>query len=345
MSDIQVFERKKSEVEIRTETAATASAEQAKALVFAHYELALRHPRNIEQARQDLLKECKRPRFAEGAVYNKPIGRGVQGLSIRWAEAAVRCFRNILTINTTTFDDAEKRIVNVRTIDVETNIAYASDVTITKTVERKKLKDGEIPISSRMNSQNQKIYIIPASDDDILNKQGALISKALRNNVTRIIPGDIQDECMEEALATQGNAAAEDPDAAKRKILDSFASISVSADELKDYLGHDCDKLTPKEITELRGIYSAIRDGELSWRDVSDKKGPKDGSPREPAKQTHRQIYNTIKAQLEAAGKKEAMDEALNEFMGKIAKSEKEFDDAELNTITVALKKILEAKA
>jgi hypothetical protein len=267
---------------IKTETASVAVAEQAKALVFAHYELALRHPRDVDQARQSLLKDCQRPSFAEVARYNKPIGKGVFGPSIRFAEAAIRCYRNILIMTQTTFDDLEKRIINVRVKDVEYNIGYDQDVTITKTVERKRIRPGETYLKTRMNSKGEMLYIIEATDDDILNKQNALISKAIRTQGLRLIPGDLIDECMDAVIATQNKRDAEDPDSAKKKIYDSFALIGVKAEDIKEYLGTAADSLTPKELLDLRGIYQAIKDGEISWRDVIDKAEKKRDAPQSP---------------------------------------------------------------
>jgi hypothetical protein len=88
----------------------------------------------------------------------------------------------------------------------------------------------------------------------------------------RLIPGDIVDECMEAVIETQRNADAEDPDAAKRKLFDAFGQLGVRAEQIKEYLGHDAATLAPKELTELRALYAAIRDGEATWRDVMDTK-------------------------------------------------------------------------
>ena len=254
-----------------TQTAAIAVAEQAKALVFSHYELALRRPRDIEQTRQSLLKECKRPSFAAIARYNKPIGKGITGPSIRFAEACIRLYRNVVVMTQTVFDDDERRIINVKCMDVEENVSYNQDVTVTKTVERRSIKAGDTPIKTRLNSKSEMLYILPATDDDILNKQNALVSKAIRTLGLRLIPADIIDECMEIVVETQNKQDAVDPDAAKRKMLDAFAGIGVSAADIAVYLSHPADVLTPKELADLRGIFQAIKDGELSWRDVIDK--------------------------------------------------------------------------
>lgn len=256
-----------------SQTAAIAVAEQAKALVFAHYELALRRPRDIEQSRQSLLKECKRPSFAAIARYNKPIGKGITGPSIRFAEACIRLYRNVMVTTQTVFDDEERRIINVKCVDVEENVSYNQDVTITKTVERRSIKAGEQPLKTRLNSQGAMLYILPATDDDILNKQNALVSKAIRTLGLRLIPADIIDECMDVVVETQNKQDAVDPDAAKRKMLDAFAGLGVSAADIAVYLAHPADVLTPKELADLRGIFQAIKDGELSWREVIDK-GP-----------------------------------------------------------------------
>src|SRR3990170_723887 len=80
------------------ETASTAVAAQAKAMIESRYVMAMRNPRNMDQVRQDLLKECRRPSFAhnKSALYHKPIGKGVEGLGIRFVEVALRCMRNVL---------------------------------------------------------------------------------------------------------------------------------------------------------------------------------------------------------------------------------------------------------
>ncbi len=73
----------------------------------------------------------------------------------------------------------------------------------------------------------------------------------------------------------------QDPDAAKRRIFDSFNEIGVTVTHLQAWLGHEGASLTPKEMEELRGTYQAIRDGETTWRDVMEQKS---GSGDEPVK-------------------------------------------------------------
>ena len=254
------------------ETASSAVAAQAKALVEARYTVALHRPRDLDTVRERMLKECRRPTFADVARYRKPIGQGVEGPSIRFAEMAVRCMTNITVETMTVYDDREKRIVRVTVTDLESNVPYSQDVTIEKTVERRNSKASDEVLRSRLNSSGQTVHIIVGTEDDILNKQNALISKAVRTLGLRLVPGDIVDECMTLVKKVQRDQDAADPDQAKRRLFDAFAEIGIKASDLKEYLGNDAATLTPKELADLRGIYAAIRDSETNWREVMDNK-------------------------------------------------------------------------
>lgn len=267
------------------ETAASAAAAQSKALVEARYTVAMHRPRDMDVVREKLLKECRRPSFAESAQYRKPVGKKkneatgqweqqyIEGPSIRFAEAAIRCMGNIVVQEVTTYDDDEKRIIELGVTDLEANVPITTSITVQKTVERRKKKDGDEVIRERTNSYGDTLYILRATEDELLNKKNALLSKAIRTNGLRLLPGDIVDECMAVALKTAQNADAQDPDAARRKLLDAFASLNVSAEDLKRYIG-DLTKLSPKDLAELRALHAAIKDGETTWRAAWDAKFP-----------------------------------------------------------------------
>lgn len=252
------------------ETSSTVLAAQAKALVEARYTVALARPRDWDSVRERLLKDCRRPGFADSAIYHKPIGKGVEGPSIRFAEAAIRNMTNVTVETATIFDDHERRIVRVAVTDLEANVPYSQDVTITKTVERNSLKDGEKAIRTRVGSRGQTVYVVEATDDDILNKANALVSKAVRTLGLRLLPGDIQDECMSVCKATQRDRDAKDPEAAKRQLFDAFGRVGMTVDQLKAYLGTDARTLTAKEMETLRALYNSLKDGETTVREIMD---------------------------------------------------------------------------
>jgi hypothetical protein len=254
------------------ETQTAMMAMQAKALVEARYMMAMARPRDIMDVQQRLQKECKRPSFAEGAIYKKPVGNSaITGLSIRFAEAAARLFGNICTESFVVFEDEVKRIIKVSVSDCETNAVYAQDIIIDKTVERKNSKGREV-IRSRTNSFGEIVYIVLATEDEMQNKQGSAISKVIRNQVLRLIPVDILEECKADCLATMNNANAKDPDLAKKKLITAFSEIGISAAELAKYLGHSVESIKPEEITELTTIGRTIKDGETTWKAIMESK-------------------------------------------------------------------------
>lgn len=292
------------------ETAASAVAAQAKAMIEARYIMAIRRPRDMDVVRERMLKECKRPSFAAVARYQKPIGRDQSkwptGPSIRYAESAIRIMGNITVEVMTVYDDREKRIVRVTVTDLEANVPYFQDVTITKTIERRQAKDGDTVLRTRTNSYGDTLYILEATDDDIINKQQALISKAMRTIGLRLIPGDIVDECMEAVIETQRNADAQDPDQAKRRLFDAFGQLGIHAHQIKEYLSHDASTLSPKEMADLRALYASIRDGEATWRDVMEAKP--EGSSKPAATVTAKPELSAEEFQKKAAGWKKAIE-------------------------------------
>lgn len=273
-------------VMMSNETASNAVAAQAKALVEARYTVAFHRPRDWDRVRESLLKECRRPSFAAVARYRKPVGAGIEGPSIRFAEAALRCMTNITIETMTVYDDREKRIVRVAVTDLEANVPYSLDVTIEKTIERRSVKAGDEVIRSRLNKQGDTVHLIAGTEDDILNKQNALISKAIRTLGLRLVPGDLVDECMTQVKRTKADQDAKDPDAAKRQLFDAFLDIGISAEQLKDYLDNGGAALTAKELADLRGLYAAIRDGEATWREAIDAKLEAKGAAKPEARPT-----------------------------------------------------------
>ncbi len=274
--------------------AAVAAAESVKAMVQARFIMALQKPRDFDEVRDAILSACKRPAFAEkaefrvkrGSIYNKATREWedhfVPGLIIRFAEMALREWRNCSTEVQVVFEDADTKRLRLMVLYQETNAAFTKEIAIKKIVERKKADDREV-LGERLNSEGKTVYIVRATEDEIQNKENAMISKVIRNEGLRLIPADIKDEATEITRETLRNRDSKDPDGAKKKILDSFSSLGVKPAELKKFLGHGTDILSPKELEDLRGIYRAIKDGEASWADyISQDRGEGEGTPPIP---------------------------------------------------------------
>jgi len=260
------------EVSRRGELATTERSAAAVAREQARFIVAQRCPRDLDLVRLAMLKRCRQPAFAAIARYRKPIGDGIEGPSIRFAEMAGQAMGNIATKEDVISEDAERRVVSVSVTDLESNLSYESNVVVEKTVERSKLKDGQVPIRMRTNSVGKATYLVAATEDEIQAKQGALRSKALRDHILRILPGDLKDECMDLVIETLAKEDAADPTLARKKMVDAFDRFGVKPSDLRDYIGRDLDGITPAEMSELRAVAATIRDGEATWKETLDNK-------------------------------------------------------------------------
>jgi hypothetical protein len=272
------------ELAVSGEMNTAAMVAEARAKIESMHIVAKRFPRNEEDVRIKLLRDCRRPLFAEKARYAKPQGKKkvrdpdsgrevwvenkVEGPSIRFVEAALRHMGNIRQEAQTTYDDADKRKMLISVTDLESNSSFSMEVTIEKTVERRSVKEGADVLGTRKNSYGETVFILRATEDEMQQKQAALISKAIRTNGLRIIPADLIEESMGAVIETQKNRDAEDPDAARKAIADAFFTIGVQPSAIAAYLGHDIAACSPTEMLELRAIYMAIRDGETTWSEV-----------------------------------------------------------------------------
>lgn len=285
------------ELETRRETQGIAAAETAKALVQARYLVAMQRPRDVDDFRARLLKHCKRARFAASAEYAKPVGTStINGASIRFVEAALQEYGNVQVSSTPIYDDEEKRIVRVTVTDLERNITHDHDVTAEKFVERKKPKGGDEILSERRNKYGDTVYRIRATEDDYANKIGAAVSKAIRTLGLRVLPSDIVAESMDVCYETREKEDAKDPDAAKRKIADSFGTIGVMPAALREYIGHDLGTASPAEIDDLRSVFVAIRDGEATWSAAMDAKRGAGAVEQKPADKTGDKLKEKLAA-------------------------------------------------
>lgn len=271
------------------DTMAVAAAVQAKAAIEVRFAMALQQPRDWTKVRAKLLEACARPEFAERARYKKPVGRGdkartLDGPSIRFAEECLRAMGNAWAPSEVVSETPEQRIIRVTVTDLEANLTFPVDVVIQKTVERKALYDGEVALSERVNSKGKTVYTVAASEDSLLNKQNALVSKAMRTGVGRIFPDEITEAAMVEVKATLAKLAGDQKQI--EKLVRAFAALDVPQDHLEGFIGVEVERFTPQHFEDLRGIYQAIKDGETTWKAVMEQSL----SQRPPTRRTTRPV-------------------------------------------------------
>lgn len=280
-----------------------ALAAQATAQVQARFVMADRRPRSWDDVRVKLLAECRRPGFAEVARYRKPVGDGIEGPSIRFAEACMRYAGNMSCDTIPINDTRSARTLTVVVTDYETNASYSGNVTIQKTVERKNAK-GRVVMGERKNSYGDTVYIVEATEDELLNTQNAMVSKAARTLILRMIPGDIVEEGQTQCIETSKAADARDPRAAQKRLTDAFASRGVMPSELERYLGHPLQAITASEGAELKAIFEAIKDGETTWTAVIEHKLGEQKSDKPAAAAQSKNVAEKLKTRnaAKAAG-------------------------------------------
>lgn len=267
---------------IHADPAAVAAAEMAREQIKLAYFMAVQSPRNQREAWLRILESCKRPTFAQKAIYSKPVGGSkIEGPSIRLAEAIIREWRNIIVRTSIVYEDDQARRVSILVVDLESNLQLCREIVTPKTVERKHAKDRDI-VGERLNSSGERVFIVRATEDELANRESAAISKIVRNEGLRLIPADVVEDAIAEARRTRKQAAAQDPDFAIKRLVYRFGELRVSVADLERYLGAAIDKATPDQIDDLDGILQAITDRETTWSAVMEQKDAAD--PNQSAK-------------------------------------------------------------
>lgn len=285
-------------VSAETSMAAVTAREQAR--IQAAYIMAERRPRDWMRVRTRLLEHCARPGFADVARYCKPTGRQLnkrtnewedtfaEGLSARFAEVARQEMGNLSSSTSVVYDDDKLRIVRAEVLDLQNNIIDAREIAINKATEKrgkqdKKTKewappDGREILSQRINTSGEPVYLVRATEDEVRLRQNSEISKSQRDETLRMIPKDIRDECEDRIVATLNDPKATDVVTARKKLVDAFMSIGVTVEELNTYIGKPIDSLTVKQINELRGLFTAIKDNETTMAEALRAKYDQPGS-------------------------------------------------------------------
>lgn len=274
-----------------SETAAAAVAAHMEAMAKARFFVAIQRPRDEEVVRERLLAACAEPEFAEAAVYelerrqkNEESGQWetviVPGFNVRFAEAVRQAMGNMDVETVVVLDDDDKTIAQVIVTDLETNNTERFPVIARKTVERQKLRDGQVPIATRTNSKGVKVHIVAATEAEVEERMKSAVSKAMRNAILRLLRVDIKEQCWEQVLAT--NKLLAEQSATVEKMVKAFAGLGVQQKQLEEFLGKPLKDgarwlpLSAEELQQLRVTCKGIKDGNVKWAEVMESRGAGD---------------------------------------------------------------------
>jgi len=198
--------------------------------------------RDVQKAREEMENlACISKETAESCFYAyKRAGKLIEGPSIRVAEIALSSWGNI---------SAEARVVE----------ESRREVTAQATVwDMEKNVPVRIECKRRIVDKNGNRF----STDMILVTSNAAISIALRNATFRVIPRAIIDEIYQKARKVAfGDAKAIIH--SRGVALETFAKLGVDEDRLLAVLAiESTEDIGAVELSKLRGILNAIRDGD-----------------------------------------------------------------------------------
>jgi hypothetical protein len=113
----------------------------------------------------------------------------IEGVTIRFAEMAKRCYGHIFVEVTPLGEDETQQIYQVEATDYQNNDGGSEIVIVPKRIERSFAKDSDVVFGRRENSQGKTTFTIFPTDDDLQVKRNALNSKARRNVIMQCIDG------------------------------------------------------------------------------------------------------------------------------------------------------------
>lgn len=271
-------------VSVRNESASMMLAAREAKSVEVRALMAERHPRNVDHFRDGVLAACRRVGFADMAMYAKPVGgKDVTGLSIRFAEEAIRHWKNAEVSVSIIAEDDESRTLEAVASDYENNIHYRSQARVSKFVWRLSPKQGEEVYGQKINSRRVMTYLVKADEDALFTAERAAAAKAMREVTLKLMPSDILEECESQIEKTL-EAIGGDPEKFVIRLLEKFAKVGVIRAQIEKLTGKDMGVLNIAELQRLDKIRNAISQGETDWDTVMVESGKKKGAPAAEAK-------------------------------------------------------------
>lgn len=205
--------------------------------------VAKRFPRDQQASLNAMMQACKRPLLAEKSQYSYPRGKEiVTGPSIRLAEMMAQTWGNLDFGIVELEQKNGESTVQAYCWDMETNVRQTRVFSVP---HKRHTKKGGYAVTD------------PRDIYELVANVGA---RRLRACILGVIPGDIQEACIDACNHTLSAGAGALSDRIV-KMCGAFASMGVSIEQIESRLQHPVSAITEMELVKLRGIYSSIKDG------------------------------------------------------------------------------------
>ncbi|MEM4203194.1 MAG: hypothetical protein QXS54_03900 [Candidatus Methanomethylicaceae archaeon] len=242
MNQIQLYEQNNNAILVREELDVAITTAKA-------------YPRNIEMVLNEVQTQISiDPNIAKGMWYTFPRGNNIiEGPSMRLAEVFLSCWGNLRVQGRIKEISDTYVIAEAVVFDMERNTAVCKEA-------RRKIinKDG-----------------VRFNEDMIqLTAQGA-ISIAIRNALFTIIPRIFVMRALQYAKEIAFKHPKERTKSVQELFNDAvreFSKFKISKEQLLEHLQRSEDNISNDDIIYLRGIYNAIKDGELKPNDIINSK-------------------------------------------------------------------------
>jgi hypothetical protein len=228
---------------------AAAEPHRHEAEIQAAMTIAKKFPRDVVRAMDRILSACTRPSLAEAALYAYPRGSElVTGPSIRLAEAIAQNWGNLQIGVRELSQSRGESTVEAFAWDLETNMRQSK---VFQVAHVRHTRRGQTKLED------------PRDIYELVANQGA---RRLRACILGVVPGDVVETAVRQCEVTQANAGGA-PEEQIRKLVESFAKIGVTQEQITAFLGHRLDSVVGAEVLRLRKVYTSIRDGMASAAD------------------------------------------------------------------------------
>lgn len=211
--------------------------------------LAKRFPRSRQEAKAEFIESCKDKHFAETAIYAVP-NRG-SGPSIRFAEEAARCYGN--------FDFGHRELSRMPGLNGQPGTSevevYAWDM------ERNNHSRRQITILHVRDKSGGATVLKDQTDID--NRIANVASKQVRGRILALLPKDLVAAGIDQVKKTLAGQAGDKPIATRiADMIQAFTKYGVTTKHIELRVGHKVDDITVDELADLRGVITALKDGE-----------------------------------------------------------------------------------
>ncbi|QUX96648.1 hypothetical protein C0J08_15125 [Marinomonas sp. CT5] len=217
--------------------------EQQRAIAEARsqIQLAKMFPRSNSEALSELIEACKNWDFAKSAFYSVP-NRG-SGPSIRFAEEVARCYGNFEYGHRELSRSKGKSEIEVYAWDKEKNNYSKRQITVEHVRDT---RNGPKPLRDQA---------------DIDNRIANVASKQMRGRILAIVPKTLIETGIAECRKTLTGNNTQSISSKISQMVVEFAEFGVRPDQITNYIGHSVDECSVEDLTDLFGVFNAIKEG------------------------------------------------------------------------------------